>query len=66
MDEANTGITLRCWQLYWNHGIGTGDAYFLAVAQDFGAELWTTDGPFYTAASAVYTNTHNLYDKQFN
>jgi predicted nucleic acid-binding protein len=66
VQEADTGATLRCWREYWNHGVGTWDAYFLILAQDFDAELWTTDGPFFNAACARHAKTFDLRDAPFS
>jgi len=65
IDEASTGLTQRCWRTHRTHSVGAWDAYFLLLAQDFQAEVWTTDKQFYQTASALYPNVHDLQAKPF-
>ena len=50
----------EAWRLHRDHGIETGDAFFLAVAIDFSAEIWTTDTQFTASTRPIYTNIYDL------
>ena len=38
------------------------DAHYLALAEEFGCELWTADGRFFRAVSSGVDNVHWLGD----
>lgn len=48
LEEVAVLVDLRdaAWQLRLDLGVGSYDAYFLALAQDQGIEYWTFDGAF--------------------
>jgi len=50
------------WSIYQPGGVETGDAFFVAVARQWEAEIWTTDGRFARAAVAggVFSAIHDL------
>lgn len=58
--ESLEALTLTAWRLHQDHGIETGDAFFLAVAQQWQAELWTTDAQFFRRASGIYGPVYDL------
>lgn len=50
----------EAWRLHRDHGIETGDAFFLAVAIEFSAEIWTTDTQFTASTRPIYTDIYDL------
>lgn len=48
------------WRLHRVHKIETGDAFFVAVADAFSAEIWTIDTQFTAAAKPVYAGITDL------
>ncbi len=48
------------WQLHRDYGIQTGDAFFVAVAQLWQAELWTKDNQFITTVTPIYASVYDL------
>ena len=59
------GLTQHSWRLHQDYGIETGDAFFLAVAQQWQAELWTADAQFFRRASTVYSLVYDLTTTAF-
>ena len=58
--EDMTALAGQAWRLHQDHGLETGDAFFLAAAQQWQAELWTADVQFFRRASAVYAAVYDL------
>jgi len=54
----------RAWQMaVATPGLTTHDALYLALAERWGAELWTTDGVLGNSTAAMYPNVRDLrYD----
>ena len=50
----------EAWRLHRSHQIETGDAFFLAIAMEFSAEIWTTDTQFTASTRVIYANIYNL------
>lgn len=50
----------EAWRVHRNYGIETGDAFFLAVAAEFSAEIWTTDTQFTASTKPIYANIYDL------
>lgn len=48
------------WRLHRIHKIETGDAFFVAVADAFSAEIWTVDTQFAAATKPVYASITDL------
>lgn len=63
--DINRNLALRSWHTYLNEGIQTGDAFFLEIAREFSAEIWTTDEPFYQKTQPFYGNVYNLRSMTF-
>lgn len=53
-------IAPSAWRLHRDHGLETGDAFFVEVARQWDAELWTIDDQFFQKASAVYPKVFDL------
>lgn len=53
-------FTAEAWRLHRVHAIETGDAFFVAVAAAFSAEVWTTDTQFTSATKPIYTSIIDL------
>ena len=52
--------TAQAWHLHRDHKIETGDAFFVAIAMEFSAEIWTTDSQFTGSTRLVYANIYDL------
>jgi predicted nucleic acid-binding protein len=50
----------RAWQLAFAAGLTTHDALYLALAERWGAELWTLDDLLAGPAAAAYAASRNL------
>ncbi len=48
------------WRFHRDHGLETGDAFFVEVARQWDAELWTIDDQFYQKAGVIYPRTFDL------
>lgn len=58
--EETRPLTVGAWRLHQNHGIQTADAFFVEVARQWQAELWTADEQLFRSASQVYGSVFNL------
>ncbi len=58
--EEMRPLAINAWRLHQDHGIQTADAFFLEVARQWQAELWTADDQFFGRAIQVYGNVFNL------
>jgi len=50
----------EAWRLHTSYGVETGDAFFLAVAIEFSAEIWTTDTQFTASARPLHADIYDL------
>lgn len=55
----------NAWISHRDHGVETGDAYFLEAARQWDAELWTIDDDFSKTAGAIYGKVYNLKTTAF-
>lgn len=53
-------FTNKAWRLHCDHGIETGDAFFVAIAEEFSAEIWTIDTQFTASTQPVYADIYDL------
>jgi predicted nucleic acid-binding protein len=52
--ESIESMARRAWRLHRSSAkMGTNDAHFFLLAQDWNAELWTLDGPLHEAGERV-------------
>ncbi len=58
-------IAPAAWRLHRDQGVGTGDAFFLEVARQWDAEIWTLDEQFYRTAYLVHPKTFDLRTMPF-
>ncbi len=56
----------EAWHLHRAHAIETGDAFFVAVAVAFSAEIWTTDSQFTASTKLVYAAITDLKVSSWN
>lgn len=62
--DLRTGAS-GAWNLYATRNVQTYDAFFLEVAIQWEAELWTTDADFAAAAGTIYPRVFNLQTVAF-
>ena len=53
-------LTEEAWRLHRNYNLQTGDAYFVEVARQWDAEIWTIDGQFARAARSIHPKSFDL------
>ncbi len=54
-------LAAEAWRLHRNYAIETNDAFFVAVAVQFSAEIWTIDTQF-AASTSTMPNPVSVYD----
>ena len=59
-------IAMLAWRLHRDHGLQTADAFFVEIARQYQAEIWTTDAQFYRRAISVYANVYDLSVSPFS
>ena len=50
----------EAWRLHRVHKIETGDAFFVTIAMEFSAEIWTVDNQFTATTKIMYENIYDL------
>ena len=59
-------LTANAWRLHRDYGLETGDAFFLEVARQWQAEVWTTDEQFFNRAAVIHPYVFNLRVQAFS
>jgi predicted nucleic acid-binding protein len=60
-----SAIAPSAWRLHRSQGVETGDAFFLEVARQWDAEIWTLDEQFYRTAHLAHPKTFDLRTIRF-
>ena len=50
----------EAWRVHRLHKIETGDAFFVAIAKEFSAEIWTVDSQFAASTTIMYEHICDL------
>lgn len=58
-------LALNAWHLYEDNGVETADAFFVEVARQWEAEIWTIDTQFFRAVKPIHNNSFDLKVQPF-